>query len=154
MAFNGRVEAIFITPAKGDAAVGVDSVNAVEGQGLEGDRYHAKAGTFSAKEGPGRQVTLIEAEAIEAVRAGGMEFGLGESRRNIVTRDVPLNHLVGREFTVGAARLRGVKLCEPCNYLEEVTGKEVRLPLLHRGGLRAEILAGGPIAVGDAVHPA
>jgi MOSC domain-containing protein YiiM len=148
--FSGSVVAIFVRPVRGEPVAEVEFVDAVEGRGLRGDRFFENP----PRDKPGREVTLIEAEAIEAVRAEGIEFGMGESRRNIVTRDVPLNHLVGREFTVGAVRLRGVRLCEPCTYLEGLTGKNVREPLLHRGGLRAEIVAGGPIKVGDAVEPA
>lgn len=127
---------------------------ALAGIGLEGDRYAARTGSFSAKPKPGRQITLIEAEAIEALeRELGMVLALGETRRNLVTRGVALNHLVGREFTVGEVRLRGHELCEPCASLARMTGKPQILPgLIHRGGLRAEILEGGMIRVGDRIR--
>lgn len=121
------------------------------GAGLEGDRYALKVGTFY-KPQPDYELTLIEAEAIEALRRDyNVELPAGEARRNIVTRNVPLNHLVGKEFAIGDVRIRGVRLCEPCDYLEKVTGKPVIKGLLHRGGLRAQILTPGTIRVGDAV---
>ena len=130
---------------------GVAEVIAIAGVGLEGDRYAARTGSFSAKPKPGRQITLIEAEAIEALeRELGLVLAPGETRRNLVTRGIALNHLVGREFTVGDVRLRGHELCEPCGDLARMTGKSQILPgLVHRGGLRAEILQGGVIRVGD-----
>jgi MOSC domain-containing protein YiiM len=130
---------------------GVAEITAIAGLGLEGDRYAAKMGSFSKKDKPGRQITLVEAEAIEALeRELGLVLAPGETRRNLVTRGVALNHLVGRDFSVGGVRLRGHELCEPCGDLARMTGKPAILPgLIHRGGLRAEILEGGLIRVGD-----
>ncbi|MBP7619238.1 MAG: MOSC domain-containing protein [Geothrix sp.] len=150
---QGRVEAIHITPSAEAAMRSVEQVTALAGVGLEGDRYATRTGSFSARPKPGRQLTLIEAEAIEALE---FELGLvltpGETRRNLVTRGVALNHLVGREFTVGSVRLRGHELCEPCADLARMTGKpQILAGLVHRGGLRAEILEGGPIRVGDLI---
>jgi MOSC domain-containing protein YiiM len=126
---------------------------AVAGQGLEGDRYFAKQGSFSKNEGEGREITLIESEAIEALeRDYGVKLAYGEARRNIVTRGVALNHLVGKEFSVGEVRVRGVRLSEPCNHLAGLTQEKVRPGLVHRGGLRADILNDGVIRVGDAVR--
>ncbi|HEV2281539.1 MAG TPA: MOSC domain-containing protein [bacterium] len=103
--------------------------------------------------GPGR-VTLIEEGAFDALRPDyEIEFGAGDSRRNIVTRGVALNHLVGREFRVGDVALRGIRLCEPCRHLEQVTGRRVRAGLVHRGGLRAQILTAGSISTGDPIEP-
>jgi MOSC domain-containing protein YiiM len=131
--------------------VQVDSVRAVAGKGLEGDRYANGAGTYSGQPGTGRQVTLIEAEAIESLaREYDVELDPAESRRNIVTRGLPLNHLVGREFRVGEVTLRGMRLCEPCGHLEKLTRPGVRRGLVHRGGLRADIVDGGVIHVADA----
>ena len=144
---DGRVEAIHVTGERGEALQSVPQVKAIAGVGLDGDRY---AGTNR----PHKQVTLIESEALEALRRDHeIELPAAETRRNILTSGVALNHLVGREFRVGEATFRGVKLCEPCHYLEEVTGQSVRMPLLHRGGLNAEIVEGGTIRVGDAVTP-
>jgi MOSC domain-containing protein YiiM len=149
----GRIESIHIANTAEATMRGVAEITAIAGVGVEGDRYATRTGTFSAKHKPGRQITLIEGEAIEALeRDLGLKLAPGEARRNLVTRGVALNHLVGRDFTVGAARLRGHELCEPCNDLARMTGKPQILPgLVHRGGLRAEILEGGIIRVGDSV---
>jgi MOSC domain-containing protein YiiM len=148
----GFVESIYIAPQAKARLGAVTQVRAVPGYGLEGDRYFAKAGTFSPKDVPDRQVTLIEGEAIEALaRDYSIELAQGDARRNIVTRGVALNHLVGREFRVGEALLLGTRLCDPCDHLESLTKPGVRAGLIHRGGLRAQILAGGTIAVGDAL---
>jgi MOSC domain-containing protein YiiM len=125
------------------------SVRAVPGMGLEGDRYWQSE---PRKRGPDREVTLIEAEALEALaRDEGVAIDPSESRRNLVTRGVALNHLIGREFRVGDARMKGLRLCEPCSHLEKMTREGVRLGLLHRGGLRAQVLDEGVVRVGDAV---
>lgn len=130
----------------------VASVHARAGQGLEGDRYYHRVGTFSAQPGTGREVTLIEVEAIEALKRDyEVALDAGFARRNLVTRGVPLNHLIDREFKIGLVRLRGTRLCEPCSHLEELTRRGMMRGLVHRGGLRAEIIAGGAIRVGDAV---
>ncbi|HEY3270005.1 MAG TPA: MOSC domain-containing protein [Geothrix sp.] len=149
----GRVESIHITPSAEATMCAMAEVTAIAGVGLEGDRYATRTGTFSAKPKPGRQITLIEAEAIEALeRELGLTLAPGETRRNLVTRGVALNHLVGRDFTVGEVRLRGHELCEPRASLARMTAKPQILPgLTHRGGLRAEILEGGAIRVGDPV---
>lgn len=150
----GLVESIHLASSAEAAMRGVAQAVALAGSGLEGDRYATHTGSFSAKPKPGRQITLIEAEAIEALeRELGLALTPGETRRNLVTRGIALNHLVGREFTVGDVRLRGHELCEPCAELARMTGKPQILPgLIHRGGLRAEILVGGLIRVGDAIR--
>ncbi|MEK6601767.1 MAG: MOSC domain-containing protein [Candidatus Binatota bacterium] len=131
----------------------VNEVRAVPGKGLEGDRYFKQVGTYSNNPGSGRDVTLIEIETLEALKRDyGIELGLGESRRNIVTRGVALNHLVGRDFKVGAVTLRGIRLCEPCSHLENLSRKGVQRGLIHRGGLRAHILTGGTIRLGDTIQ--
>lgn len=133
--------------------VPLGEVRAVPGRGLEGDRYFSKTGTYSRHEGPDRQITLIEVEALEAVeRDYRIVLDPGESRRNVATRGVAVNHLVGRRFRIGEVRLRGLRLCEPCSHMERLSGKPVRSGLVHRGGLRAEILTEGVIRVGDLVE--
>ncbi|MGA8220351.1 MAG: ester cyclase [Candidatus Acidiferrales bacterium] len=150
---NGaRVISIHIAPAAGVPTLSVDSARAVAGQGLEGDRYFSHQGTFSAEPGEGRHVTLIESEAVDALNAKlGAELSPGEMRRNIVTRGVALNHLVGRDFRVGETLLRGIRLCEPCEHLQSLTRDGVLKQMIHRGGLRANILADGMIRAGDTV---
>lgn len=129
----------------------VERVIAVAGRGLEGDRYFDGEGTFSKNPKGDREVTLIEIEAIEALRDAGVEIEPGEARRNLVTRGVALNHLVGATFEVGPVTMRGIRLCEPCSHLEGLTKPGVREGLIHRGGLRAAILTDGEISADDAI---
>lgn len=153
MAWEGRVEAIYLTGEAAQELQPVDEVKAVAGIGLEGDRYFYKRGTFSHRPMPGREVTLIEAEAIEAARRDyELDVGPADARRNIVTRGVPLNHLVGRKFKVGDATLVGIRLCEPCKHITKLVGGEFTTALKHRGGLRADILEGASIKPGDPVR--
>jgi len=150
---NGIVLAIYIAPEREMYMQSVNSVRAVPGRGLEGDRYFKRIGTFSKKDRPDRELSLIEVEAIDALKHDyGINLDPGESRRNIVTKGVPLNHLVGREFCVGEATLRGIKLCEPCSHLEKLTKIGVKHGLIHRGGLRAQIITEGVITVGDKIE--
>jgi len=151
--FKGTLISIHIAPAGSVPVEAVPEARAVEGKGLEGDRYFDGRGTWSNHPGTGREVTLIEMEAIEAVRRDySIELRSGETRRNLVTRGVPLNHLVGREFRVGQAVLRGLRLCEPCQHLEGLTRPAVKSALAHRGGLRAVIVHGGTIRAGDEIE--
>jgi len=153
MAKNGSVHSIHITAVAGEPTVAVEEARAVEGKGLEGDRYFSGSGSWSGTPGSGRQVTLIELETIEALdRDYEMKIEPGQARRNIVTSGVALNHLVGRQFSVGEVRLRGMRLNEPCNHLASLTDEKVKQGLVHRGGLRADIVSGGVIRVGDAVR--
>jgi MOSC domain-containing protein YiiM len=151
---RGRLVSIHVATDARLPMLSREQVKAVEGKGLEGDRYFARSGTFSSSPGGGREVTLIEIEAIEALRRANVLLEAGEARRNLVTRGVPLNHLVGRTFHVGEVRLRGVRLCEPCEHLEGLTREGVLRELVHRGGLRADIVSGGTIRVGDEVTDA
>jgi steroid delta-isomerase-like uncharacterized protein len=151
---TARVESIHIATTAGATMQAVESVSALVGQGLEGDRYFGKCGTFSATPGSVRDVTLIEAEAVEALNAKlGADFEPGEMRRNVVTRGVALNHLMNREFRIGEVKLRGTSLCQPCAYLEGLTQVGVKAAMQHRAGLRAQILTGGTLRVGDRIVP-
>jgi len=148
----GKVISIHISSEASQPMQSLSQVNAAAGKGLEGDRYYRATGTYSNKPDPARQVTLIEFESIEALESEhGIRLLPGDIRRNLVTRDVALNHLVGKEFKVGETLLRGIRLCEPCTHLESLTQEGVMSGLVHRGGLRAEILSGGFIKVGDEV---
>lgn len=126
---------------------------AVPGRGLEGDRYFNGIGTFSPHPPkPDYEITLIEKEQIDAfVAESGLPFTSSLARRNLVTEGVELNSLVGREFAVGAVRLRGIRLCEPCTYLAKISFPETLRGLVHKGGLRAQIVSEGMIRVGDQV---
>lgn len=150
---DGTVVSIHIAGTAEAPMHAVSRIRAVEYRGLEGDRYYEKTGTYSRKPGPDREITLIELEAIEALRRDyGIEIEPGDARRNIVTRGIALNHLVGREFSVGEAVLRGIRLCEPCTHLAALVRKDVVPGLVHRGGLRAAILQGGVIEPGDPIR--
>lgn len=150
--WTGRVESIHIASAPKEPMRALDQAILTPGVGIEGDRYALKQGTFYKPE-PDFELTLVEAEAIEALRREyQVELCAGESRRNITTRDVPLNHLVGQEFSIGDVRIRGIRLCEPCDHLQRVTSKQLIKGLRHRGGLRAQILTQGTIRVGDVVR--
>jgi MOSC domain-containing protein YiiM len=149
--FRGVLVSIYVAPHQRLPSQPASQVKMVRGRGLEGDRYFLGKGSFSKSPGTGREVTLIEVEAIEALHATGIPLEPGAARRNLVTRGVPLNHLVGRTFLVGDVCLRGIRLCEPCAHLEELTSEGVLQGLIHRGGLRADIIAGGTIRVGDPI---
>jgi MOSC domain-containing protein YiiM len=149
-----RVLAIFLATAKGAPMLEVPEAHAVPGLGLEGDRYFNRIGTFSGADRRGREVTLFEAEVLESVvRDYNIDFPARLSRRNLLVRGAYLNHLVEREFEIGAVRVLGARLCEPCDYLERLSGREgLKRALVHRGGLRCEILSPGYIHVGDAIR--
>ena len=150
---DGSVVAIFISPGAAQPMSSVDSVRAVPGNGLEGDRYFQSQGTFFQNEQgrPDKEVTLIEQEALEALhREYHLELDARETRRNLVTSGVALNHLVGVEFTVGTARFKGIRLCEPCGHLERLAGHDLK-GLTHRGGLRAQVVQEGEILVGSPI---
>ena len=131
-------------------------VRAVPGQGLEGDRYFSGAGTFSPpRQNPDFEITFIEQENIEAfARESALPFTSLHARRNIVTEGVSLNDLAGKEFYVGEVRIRGIRLCEPCSYLAKISFPETLKGLVHKGGLRAQILSEGVIRVGDTIRVA
>lgn len=148
---QGTVESIHIASGAKEAMRAVNRVEAIPGVGLDGDRYALKQGTFFKPE-PDFELTLIEAEAIEAIkREYSVDLPAGDARRNVVTRGVALNHLVGREFSIGNVKVRGIRLCEPCSHLQALTELPVIKALRHRGGLRAQILSAGEIHVGDTV---
>jgi MOSC domain-containing protein YiiM len=152
--FRGELIGIFLAGRKGIDLQPVDRVELVVGRGLVGDRYFRKEGTFSAKDGPDREVTLIESEALDGLaREYEITLPPAQARRNLLTRGVALNHLVGRTFTIGGVMLRGIRLCEPCGHLEGLTRPGVKAGLVHRGGLRAQVLEGGVIQVSDAITP-
>ena len=147
----GKLEAIAIAPAEGVALESVDRAEAIAGRGLAGDRYATEAGHFSDPLRRPDAVTLIAAEAIEGLNEDGVELSHAESRRNLLTRGVDVNALVGHRFRVGAVECQGIELAEPCDYLQGLTRPGVLRGLVHRGGLRAAILTDGEIAVGDEI---
>jgi MOSC domain-containing protein YiiM len=152
----GRLVAIYVATAAGAPMQARDRIEAVAGTGLRDDRYATRTGTYSGTGRGARDVTLIEREAVAAVRREDPAIDVREeqTRRNLVTEGVELNGLVGRTFRVGSVRMHGVRLAEPCLYLEQLTGLAgVCASLVHRGGLRAEILDDGELRIGDGVIP-
>ena len=148
-----HITEILIASSPSALAIQVQSARAIPGRGLEGDRYADGAGTFSAHpQKPDGELTLIQQEHVEAfVASSGVSFTTRDARRNLVTSGVDLNALVGKEFRVGTVLIRGLRLCEPCNYLAKQTSPEVLRGLVRKGGLRAQILSEGEIHVGDAL---
>ncbi|MDP6397757.1 MAG: MOSC domain-containing protein [Arenicellales bacterium] len=144
-----EVVLVCLSAAEGGAIREVPEAVATAGAGLEGDRYC----TFGVS--PETQLTLIESEAIDEFnQVFSTDLPVTAFRRNVITRGIRLNSLKGRIFTVGEVQLRGVKLCEPCAYLQKRLGiPGLVKQLTHKGGLRCEILAGGAIRPGDAVSP-
>jgi len=142
----GSVAAIFTAPDAERPLARVEVVEAIAGRGLEGDRYYEGRGTFSAP-GHGYELTLVEAEVLDSI-----DLPWDQARRNIVTRGIALNSLVGHRFKVGAVGCIGRRLAEPCAHLERLTRPGLLSPLVHRGGLRADILDGGSITVGDQIR--
>lgn len=148
----GSVAGLLVAPAAERPLTRVAEASAVAGRGLTGDRYAAGAGTFSGS-GKGYELTLIEAEALEALAIDGVEIDWEEARRNVVTRGIGLNALVGHRFRVGDVECIGRRLAEPCSHLQRLAPPGTLRALVHRGGLRADILRGGTIHIGDPVIP-
>lgn len=152
--WTGRVEFLHIAPRSFLPMRSMQRIELVAGAGITGDRYSTTSGFYSDRPEEGRQVTLFEAETLEALaRDHQIQLGPEEHRRNITTRGVPLNHLVGRCFRIGQVLVEATRLSTPCRHIEQITGKEIFTPLLHRSGLHARILTGGEVCVGDVVRP-
>lgn len=156
---TGVVEHLSIAADTGVPMEHPERVHAVADRGIRGDRYFKGTGLWNVLDEEGgtqeaSQITFIEAEALDAIeRESGIDLDPGGHRRNVTTRDVALNHLVGREFTVGDAVCAGVMLCEPCGYLQSMTAKpDLASALTHRGGLNARVVESGEIAVGDDIR--
>ena len=150
MPIEARVEELFIAPIAEQALVSMAEVVAVADRGLEGDRYFYRRGSYSHWPGRGRDATLIEAEVLASL-SGSYAISGAQARRNIVTRGLRLNDMVGQFFRLGEVVLYGVRLCEPCPHLDKLTHPGVMAALVGRGGLRADIITGGVIRVGDVI---
>jgi hypothetical protein len=142
----GVVEALVVAPAAEAPVVLVQEAVAIVGQGLQGDRYADGEGTFGSGR-PGSALTLVDAAVLDSLDRDV------DHRRNVVVRGTDLNALVGREFMLGEVRCRGRRLCEPCAHLDRLNGGGVLRPLVHRGGLRADVVRGGTIRVGERLTP-
>jgi MOSC domain-containing protein YiiM len=152
--WHGTLLHIHIADSASKPMRSLDRASLIAGVGLDGDRYATRKGTYSGKHHIDRQVTLIEAEALEALaRDHGIELAPAEHRRNLTTRAVPVNHLVGRYFRVGECVLFGGRLNVPCRYLEDLVGKKVFKPLLNRSGLNCRIIVGGVVRLEDRIAP-
>ena len=151
---NSIVVGIYTSAVAGRAMVPVAEATLETGKGVVGDRYYAGVGTFSKKlKGkPDVEVTLIESEEIDPFNSEEcLSVPAGDFRRNIVTRGIRLNRLVGQQFRVGATLLEGLRLCEPCAHLAEFVGSKVLPAFVHRAGLRARIVSGGTVRLGDLI---
>lgn len=142
---TGVLEQICVAPSAGEPVQLLDTVRMLAGRGIEGDRHLEGRGTFPSGVS-GSAVTLIQAEVCESFEP---PLKPNEHRRNLVTRGVELNALVGREFTIGEVRCRGMRLCEPCTVIDRYASRPLLRPLVHRGGLRADILGDGEVRLGD-----
>jgi hypothetical protein len=132
----------------------LSKAEAIAGRGLAGDRYLEGTGYYSNRPlaDGSREITLIEAEELEGLeRETGIRLDPSESRRNVLTRSVRVNALIGKRFRMGEVVCEGIRICEPCTYLEKLTQKRVMRPLVHKGGLRARIVSGGTVRVGDGI---
>jgi hypothetical protein len=150
---SGTVEQIAVASAAGGPMQIVGSARALAGRGLEGDRYADGLGTFSprAAHRPGYELTLIAAEVLDDLRGAGVPLDFPATRRNILTRGIDVNALVGRDFRIGDVHCRGLRLAEPCVRLEELSGSGLLRPLIHRGGLRVDIVNDGEVRQGSLV---
>jgi MOSC domain-containing protein YiiM len=149
---SGIVVALFACARGGEPMVAHASLRAVAGVGIEGDRYARGAGHWSFDPRYESQITLVEAESLEAVASAlGRPFGASDSRRNVVTRGIALECLIGRRFTIGEALFVGERACDPCAYLDGLIGLPVRAQLEGRGGLRAAILRSGVLSGGATI---
>jgi MOSC domain-containing protein YiiM len=149
---KGTVVELYIALDPAAPMRAIQAAHTVPGRGIEGDRYFTGCGTFSEPPAPDSDITLVEAEMVEAFNGEhGMALSPADTRRNIVTRGIRLNDLQAREFTIGNVRLLGHGLCEPCAHLQKLTDQRVLTGLLGRGGLRAQVLQEGTILVGDVI---
>lgn len=145
----GNLERILLRPEEAGPSREVPRALAVAGLGLEGDRYFSGEGSFFEEGKPGQALTLIEAEALEGLMADtGLALSAEATGRNLVTRGVDLNALVGKRFRIGDVECRGDRLCDPCATLQRRTHPGVLRGLANRGGLRADILRGGAVVAG------
>ncbi|VAW00340.1 MOSC domain protein [hydrothermal vent metagenome] len=151
--WRGTLDHIHITPAKSQPMQALQSATLIAGRGIEGDRYFLQTGTYSGQPGDDRQITLIESEMLARVAADcGHIIQMHEHRRNLTVTGVPLQHLVGCQFTVGNTVLQGVRINQPCKYLNLMLKRDVYMPLWNRSGLNCKIITGGTIHVGDTLH--
>jgi hypothetical protein len=153
---HGTVEGLAIAPAAEADMHLLEVAHARAGRGLDGDRYAAGAGTFSprADRRPGYDLTLMAAEVLEELTAAGCTVDFAATRRNVLTHGIDVNALVGRRFRIGEVLCEGRRLCEPCVHLDRLSGPGLLRPLIHKGGLRVDVLTDGEIRKGAPIRPA
>jgi hypothetical protein len=151
---RGTVEGLAVAPAAEAPMQLIEVVQARAGRGFDGDRYAAGAGTFTPRAGrrPGYDLTLMAAEVLDEMAAAGQSLDFAGTRRNVLTRGIDVNALVGRRFRIGDVLCQGRRLCEPCVHLDRLSGPGILRPLIHRGGLRADVLTDGEIRLGAPVR--
>ncbi len=148
----GTIEHIYLASEASKPMVSLLEAEVMVGAGIEGDRYANKTGTYSHYPNPGRHVTLIEAEVIEDIAHRlGIPLVPADTRRNMTTRGIALNPLVGKQIQIGVVVLDVIRFCDPCAYLQNLLGQPVLKPLVDRAGIRCDVIRGGTIHVGDAV---
>jgi hypothetical protein len=150
---RGTVAGLAVAPAAEAPMQLLEVAHARAGRGFDGDRYAAGAGTFSPRAGrrPGYDLTLVAAEVLDEMAAAGRALDFAGTRRNVLTRGIDVNALVGRRFRIGDVLCEGRRLCEPCVHLDRLSGPGILRPLIHRGGLRADALTDGVIRLGAPV---
>jgi MOSC domain-containing protein YiiM len=148
----GRVEHIHMAHAAAQPMLPLREAKIIAEQGISGDRYALKLGYYSHDPKPGRHLTLIEAEVLADISQQlGIRFSPYDSRRNITTRGLRLNPLVGKKLRIGAVLLAVIRLCDPCAYMQKLVGQPVLQPLVARGGVRCDVITGGIIRIGDTI---
>ncbi|WP_417840165.1 MOSC domain-containing protein [Tritonibacter scottomollicae] len=154
MSWTGTIVGLHTTPRSFLPMRDMAELELVAGVGIAGDRYATESGFYSDRPEEGRQITLFEVETLEALKRDyDIDLAPSDHRRNVTTRGVPLNHLVGHRFWIGPCLLEATRLSTPCRHIEQITGKEVFEPFLHRSGLHARILKGGAITTADNLRP-
>jgi MOSC domain-containing protein YiiM len=147
---QGKVIGIYIAEIRGGDTVAVEQVKVVPGKGIEGDRYFDYMNNPSIDHKPGKEITLIESEMLESMDINdGIKLLPNQTRRNLLTSGISLNDLVGKTFFIGDIKLQGIRLCEPCQYLADRTDQRILTSMVHKGGLRSDILSEGIIHIND-----
>ena len=154
MYWKGQIEGLHVVPRSFLPMRNVDSLKLIAGSGIVGGRHTTGDAFHSDRPEEGRQITFFEAETLEALlREHNITLTPKQHRRNVTTRGVPLNHLVGRRFRVGETLVEGMRLSTPCRHIEQITGLSIFEALIHRAGLNARILTGGSIFLNDPIEP-
>jgi len=151
---TGKVLGIYIATHNSEAMRSIDNAELEAGRGIIGDRYHSNSGTFSEKlkDLPDHELTLIESEEIDKFnQEQDLTLSYGDMRRNIITKDIRLNDLEGKEFEIGSIKCKGIRLCEPCSHLAKLVSSKVLPNMVGRSGLRAAILSSGNIKEEDEI---